>query len=54
VGGRHPAAEVLGQAFDVLKAKGAVYLRTDGRLAGCWVMPIQEDLDAPAEAEGPA
>jgi arginyl-tRNA synthetase len=32
------------QAFDVLKAKGAVYLRTDGRLAGCWVMPIQ-DLD---------
>ena len=34
-------------AFEVLKAKGAVYLRTDGRLAGCWVMPIQEDLDAP-------
>jgi arginyl-tRNA synthetase len=32
------------QAFDVLKAKGAVYLRTEGRLAGCWVMPIQEDL----------
>jgi arginyl-tRNA synthetase len=31
------------QAFDVLKAKGAVYLRTEGRLAGCWVMPIQED-----------
>jgi arginyl-tRNA synthetase len=41
------------QAFDVLKAKGAVYLRTDGRLAGCWVMPIQEDLDAAPEAEGP-
>src|SRR5436190_2188951 len=41
------------QAFDVLKAKGAVYLRTDGRLAGCWVMPIQEDLDTPAEADGP-
>jgi arginyl-tRNA synthetase len=34
------------QAFDVLKAKGAVYLRTEGRLAGCWVMPIQEDADA--------
>jgi len=34
------------QAFEVLKAKGAVYLRTAGRLAGCWVMPIQEDLDA--------
>jgi arginyl-tRNA synthetase len=41
------------QAFEVLKAKGAVYLRTDGRLAGCWVMPIQEDLDAAPDAEGP-
>jgi arginyl-tRNA synthetase len=42
------------QAFEVLKAKGAVYLRSDGRLAGCWVMPIQEDLDAPpAQAGGP-
>jgi arginyl-tRNA synthetase len=34
------------QAFDVLKARNAVYLRTEGRLAGCWVMPIQEDLEA--------
>jgi len=33
------------QAFDVLKARGAVHLRTEGRLAGCWVMPIQEDLE---------
>jgi arginyl-tRNA synthetase len=33
------------QAFDVLKAKKAVYLVTEGRLAGCWVMPIQEDLE---------
>src|SRR6185436_10355059 len=41
------------QAFEVLKSKGAVYLRTDGRLAGCWVMPIQEDLDASPEPEGP-
>jgi arginyl-tRNA synthetase len=40
------------QAFDVLKAKGAVYRRTEGRLAGCWVMPIQEDEIAPA-ADGP-
>ena len=31
------------QAFDVLKAKQAVYLRTDGRLKGCWVMPIEDD-----------
>ena len=34
------------QAFEVLKARGAVYLRTEGRLAGCWVMPIQEELEA--------
>jgi len=39
------------QAFEVLKAKGAVYLRQDGRLAGCWVMPIQEDLDAAAGSD---
>ncbi len=31
------------QAFEVLKTKGAVYLRSDGRLAGCWVMPIHEE-----------
>ena len=30
------------QAFDVLKARKAVYLRTEGRLAGCWVMPIED------------
>jgi arginyl-tRNA synthetase len=34
------------QAFEVLKEKGAVYLRQDGRLAGCWVMPIQEDVES--------
>ncbi len=39
------------QAFDVLRAKGAVYLRTEGRLAGCWVMPIQDD---PAPAGHPS
>src|SRR6185295_10657618 len=42
------------RAFEVLKDKGAVYLRSEGRLAGCWVMPIQDDPDAaagpPAEA----
>ena len=35
------------QAFDVLKASGAVYLQTEGRLAGCWVMPIQDDEPTP-------
>ena len=40
------------QAFDVLKAKQAVYLRTDGRLKGCWVMPI-EDEEANPKAQNP-
>jgi arginyl-tRNA synthetase len=43
--------EFWAQAFEVLKAKGAVYLRTEGRLSGCWVMPIQDELGAsPVEA----
>jgi len=33
------------QAFEVLKSRNAVYLATEGRLAGCWVMPIQEELE---------
>jgi arginyl-tRNA synthetase len=28
------------RAFDVLKQTGAIYLQTEGRLAGCWVMRI--------------
>jgi arginyl-tRNA synthetase len=40
------------QAFEVLKARQAIHLRTEGRLAGCWVMPIQDlDGDAPPEAD---
>ncbi|MGH8187768.1 MAG: arginine--tRNA ligase, partial [Steroidobacteraceae bacterium] len=35
------------QAFDVLKAKGAVYQQTTGRLAGCWVMRIQDEPATP-------
>jgi arginyl-tRNA synthetase len=31
------------QAFEVLKASGAVYLQKEGRLSGCWVMAIEED-----------
>ena len=40
-------------AFDVLKAAGAVSLRTAGRQAGCWVMPIDpaEDVGEDADAE---
>ncbi len=41
------------QAFDVLKASGAVYLQTEGRLAGCWVMPIQEDEEATPKTQLP-
>ena len=41
------------QAFDVLKAKSAVHLRTEGRLAGCWVMPIQEDLEENPKSQTP-
>ncbi len=35
-------------AFDELKARKAVFLQTEGRLKGCWVMPIEEPagLDA--------
>jgi len=30
------------RAFEILKARGAVYLQTEGKLAGCWVMRIEE------------
>jgi arginyl-tRNA synthetase len=29
-------------AFEILKAQGAVFLQTEGKLAGCWVMKIEE------------
>ncbi|HKY23056.1 MAG TPA: arginine--tRNA ligase [Vicinamibacterales bacterium] len=31
------------RAFEILKEKGAVYLQSEGKLAGCWVMRIEED-----------
>ena len=34
------------QAFEVLKASGAVYMQTEGRLSGCWVMAIEEGGDS--------
>ena len=37
-------------AFDILKAQGAVFLQTEGKLAGCWVMRIDEG-HAPATGE---
>src|SRR6185436_10252426 len=47
------------RAFEVLKQTGAVYLKEDGRLAGCWVMKIDEpaadadeDTETNTETEG--
>jgi arginyl-tRNA synthetase len=37
------------RAFDVLKETGAVYLQNEGRLAGCWVMKIEDAPVAPDE-----
>src|SRR3954447_14756114 len=33
-------------AFETLKATGAVFLQTEGKLAGCWVMRIEEEGSA--------
>ena len=38
------------QAFDILRSRGAVFLQTEGRLAGCWVMRIEEGEDATGQA----
>src|SRR5260221_5191393 len=41
-------------AFETLKAQGAIYLQTEGKLAGCWVMRIEEAgaaEDDPAEGD---
>ena len=43
------------RAFERLKASGAVFLQTEGKLAGCWVMRIDDDPDGTATAaEGTA
>ena len=40
------------RAFEILKSSGAVFLQPDGRLAGCWVMPIEDaDTDATTAAD---
>ena len=40
-------------AFEFLKRTGAVFLQTEGRLAGCWVMRIEEE-GTPADADAAA
>jgi arginyl-tRNA synthetase len=32
-------------AFEILKANGAVFLQTEGKLAGCWVMRIDDGTE---------
>jgi arginyl-tRNA synthetase len=39
------------RAFEVLKQTGAVYLQQEGRLAGCWVMKIDDAEAAPEPDE---
>jgi arginyl-tRNA synthetase len=38
-------------AFAILKDKGAVYLQSAGKLAGCWVMKIEDDQDLSEDEE---
>ncbi|HMC77538.1 MAG TPA: arginine--tRNA ligase [Vicinamibacterales bacterium] len=38
-------------AFEFLKKTGEVFVQTEGKLAGCWVMKIDEDADGAADAE---
>ena len=48
--------EFWGQAFEILKRAGAVFLQTKGKLAGCWVMAIDEggaETGAGASAASP-
>jgi arginyl-tRNA synthetase len=40
--------------FEILKAQGAIFLQTEGKLAGCWVMRIDEGSATAAADEGSA
>lgn len=41
-------------AFEQLKARGAVFLQQEGRLAGCWVMRIDDDAAAGESSAEPS
>ena len=41
-------------AFEFLKKTGAVFLQTEGRLKGCWVMRIDEDEAGETRADASA
>jgi arginyl-tRNA synthetase len=38
-------------AFETLKAQGAVFLQTEGKLAGCWVMRIDDGTGKSADGQ---
>ena len=38
-------------AFEILKANGTMFLQQEGRLAGCWVMRIEDDAEAAPSAD---
>jgi arginyl-tRNA synthetase len=40
-------------AFDDLKARNAIFLQTEGKLKGCWVMPIEDGGPADPDADDP-
>ena len=40
------------RAFEILKTQGAVFLQTKGRLAGCWVMRIEDPGGTPSADDG--
>ena len=40
-------------AFEILKRQGTIYLQTEGRLKGCWVMPIDDADPAEDDASAP-
>jgi arginyl-tRNA synthetase len=48
------ALQFWARAFEILKETGAVFLQTRGKLAGCWVMRIQEDPEATPDDAAPA
>src|SRR5580765_6426732 len=39
------------QAFEILKSSGAVFLQTEGKLAGCWVMTIDDGSETEEDRE---
>jgi arginyl-tRNA synthetase len=39
------------KAFDILKAHGAVFLQTEGKLAGCWVMRIEDNGESSPDTD---